>query len=127
MVSPLPPFLFFNSALSSIYEKICSILKLLRRWFIHISLRKINLLSLIYVGKTLKNFYSFMAVCSFKSSLVHTVSYSTLYGYQVNFVFEFNVYLFVLFLHIFCTKSQESQGRRRVISNARHLVSWVYI
>ena len=53
------PFLFFHSAYQFKIEHFCSISQLLRRRFRHISLRKINLLTLISVRKTLKNFFLF--------------------------------------------------------------------
>ena len=59
MVSFLPPILFFHSANKLKFEHFCSISQFLRRRFRQISLRKIILLTLISVRKTLKNFFLF--------------------------------------------------------------------
>ena len=59
LVSLLPSFLFFHSANNLKIEHFCSISQFLRRRFGQISLRKIILLTLISVRKTLKNFFLF--------------------------------------------------------------------
>ena len=65
----------------------------------------------------LQNHYIRFLPYGFVEFLCHT-----LHSYQVNFVFEFNVYVFVLFHHKYFTKSPESQGQRPVLSNVRHLL-----
>ena len=94
------PFLFFHSAYKFKIE--------LRRRFRHISLRiwwpglalgKLSKISFFF-GSLYFNF-KFLPY-GFVQYLCHT-----LYGHQINFIFEFNVYLFVLLHHIFLQKAQK--------------------
>ena len=110
LVSFLPPILFFHSAYKLKIEHFCSISQFLRRQFRQISLRKIILLTLISVRKLSKISFFFGSLYfkikflpyGFVQYLCHT-----LYGYQVNFVSEFSVYIFVLFHHIFLQKARK--------------------